>query len=116
MGPARGARLKTTLETAAGKQSPVFIVGHYPLFLKQPDEKEAYANLPPERRKQLLALFEQHGVVAMLTGHTHKVIVNDHHGIQLVTGPPRARPMAALWAFFSGTSREHAPSSTKPLS
>lgn len=76
--------LKGTLETAARKQSPAFVIGHYPLFLKTPDEAEEYMNLSPTKRKELLSLFEKGGVVAVLGGHTHRLIVNEHNGIQLV--------------------------------
>jgi 3',5'-cyclic AMP phosphodiesterase CpdA len=76
--------LKRTLETAARNQSPAFVIGHYPLFLKTPDEAEEYMNLSPAKRKELLSLFEKGGVVAVLGGHTHRLIVNEHNGIQLV--------------------------------
>ena len=72
------------LRDAAEKNSPVFVFGHYPLFLKTPDEEEGYFNLPIEKRRKLLNQFEKHGVVAMLGGHAHKLIINDHQGIQLV--------------------------------
>lgn len=78
--------LKATLDTAANKGSRIFVVGHYPLFLKEPDEDEEYMNLPPAKRKELLSLFEKRGVVAVLGGHTHKLIINDYKSIQLVNG------------------------------
>lgn len=80
------AWLKATLQAAAADGAPVFIIAHYPLFTAKPDEKEGYYNLPVTKRQALLRLFESSGVVAVLTGHAHKVIVNDYHGIQLVTG------------------------------
>jgi len=85
------AWLKTTLEAAANKQSPVFIVGHYPLFLKTPDEEEEYMNLPLKKRKELLQLYETHGVVAVLGGHTHRLLINNYKGIQLVNGEATSR-------------------------
>ena len=78
--------LKATLETAANKGSRIFVVGHYPLFLKEPDEDEEYMNLPLAKRKELLSLFEKRGVVAVLGGHTHTLIINDYKSIQLVNG------------------------------
>jgi len=80
------AWLEDTLETAANKSTPVFIIGHYPLFLKQPNEAEEYMNLPLAKRKELLDLFEKSGVVAVLGGHTHRLLINEHKGIQLVNG------------------------------
>jgi len=75
-----------TLKTASEKGSPVFVVAHYPLYIAEPDENEDYFNLPVEKRGELLALFEMYGVVAVLAGHTHRTIVNDYKGIQLVNG------------------------------
>ena len=85
------AWLAATLETAAGKRSPVFVVGHYPLFLKTPDEDNEYFNLPVTKRKELLGLFEERGVVAVLGGHTHKLLINGYKGIQLVNGETTSR-------------------------
>lgn len=78
--------VKDTLATASKKGQPVFVVMHHPLYVKQPDEKDSGVNLPLEKRKELLALFEKHGVVAVLTGHAHRIIINNHKGIQMVTG------------------------------
>ncbi len=80
------AWLEKTLETASKKRLPVFVVGHYPLFLKEPDEGEEYMNLPPAKRKELLGLYEKRGVVAVLGGHTHRLLINEYKGIQLVNG------------------------------
>ena len=76
--------LAAALETAANKSSRTFVVGHYPLFLEKPDEDEQYFNLPVAKRKKLLDLFEERGVVAVLGGHTHRLLINEHNGIQLV--------------------------------
>jgi 3',5'-cyclic AMP phosphodiesterase CpdA len=80
------AWFEETLDSASEKGSPVFVVAHYPLYITEPDEGEDYFNLPVDKRGKLLALFEQHGVVAVLAGHTHKTIINDYKGIQLVNG------------------------------
>jgi len=76
--------LEDTLGTAANKNTPVFVVGHYPLFLEEPDEAEKYMNLPVAKRRELCKLFDKQGVVAMLGGHTHRLITNECKGIQLV--------------------------------
>lgn len=79
--------LKASLEAAADRRKGrIFVVGHYPLFLRDPDEPEAYMNLPVARRKELLSIFEKCGVAAMLAGHTHRLITNEYRGIQLVNG------------------------------
>ena len=76
--------LNDTLENISKKNLPVFIVGHHPLFIKDPAEIEEYFNLAPEKRHELLSLFEKHNVVAVLGGHTHALTINDYHGIQFV--------------------------------
>ena len=80
------AWLEATLRAAADKKKRIFVLGHYPLFLKAPDEAEEYMNLPLAKRKQLLSLFEKRGVVAVLGGHVHRLIINDYRGMQLVNG------------------------------
>ena len=64
----------------------MFVIMHHPLYTGEPDEKDSYMNLPKDKRKELLELFEKHGVVAVLTGHAHKVIIKEYKGMQLVTG------------------------------
>jgi serine/threonine-protein phosphatase CPPED1 len=85
------AWFKGVLAEAAREQKPVFVVGHYPPFEKEPDEPEAYFNWPLAKRKELLPLFLRSGVVAILAGHTHKTLLLDYHGIQIVTGETTSR-------------------------
>lgn len=82
---------KASLKSAKKKGRPVVVVTHYPLFVKNADEKENYYNIAPAKRKELLALFKANGVVAMLAGHTHKLVVNDYEGIQMVNGETTSR-------------------------
>ena len=76
--------LEATLEGAARDQARIFLVGHHPLFLSQPDEADQYYNLLSAKRGELLGLIERQGVVAVLGGHTHKLLINEYRGIQLV--------------------------------
>ena len=104
--------LKETLKAASKKGSPIFVVGHYPLFINTADEKRDYF-MPVEKRKELLSLFEAHGVVAVLTGHTHETIINRYKDIQLVTGETTSknfdkRPFGfRLWRVTESKSAEH---------
>ena len=106
------AWFKRALQAASERGAPVFVVGHYPLYLAEPDEAEEYFNLPVRKRKELLALFERHGVVAMLSGHVHRNIVNTHGGIQFVSSATTSRnfdgaPMGfRVWRI--GTARPYA--------
>jgi 3',5'-cyclic AMP phosphodiesterase CpdA len=101
-----------TLAAASKKKSPIFLVGHYPLYLRSPKEKEKYYNLPRKRRNKLLTLLKQNGVVAVLTGHVHTIIVNDYKGIQLVTGETTSknlygRPLGFRFWHVSPTLIKH---------
>ena len=105
--------LEETLGAARREGRPVIVVGHSPLFLKEPDEPEEYFNIPLEKRKKLLSLLKENGVVVVLTGHTHKTLVNDYQGIQMVSGETTSvnfdkRPMGfRLWNVLSPTSVSH---------
>jgi predicted phosphodiesterase len=76
--------LEATLEAASNRRDRIFVVGHHPLFIAKPDEIEEYYNLPVAKRKILLNLFEKYGVVTVLGGHTHNLLINEYKGIQLV--------------------------------
>ncbi len=75
-----------TLSGIKGGRQRTFVAGHYPIYLEDPEEEEKYFNLPLNKRKELLTLFEQKGVVAYLSGHTHETIINNYKGIQLISG------------------------------
>ena len=59
-----------------------------PVSIKDLDKKDAcyLHNLPLGMRAGLLERMHAHGVVAFLAGHTHKAIVKEHKGIQMVNG------------------------------
>ena len=85
--------IKEALATAYenDKSSPIFVIGHHPLYMRNPDEPVGNNSLPVEKRKELLELFEKNGVKAVLTAHTHQMVINDYKGIQLVTGETTSR-------------------------
>ena len=105
--------MKETLEAARKKGSPVIAVGHYPFYLQEPDEKDEYFNLPLAERKALLDMFRNHGVVAFLSGHTHKTLMNEYDGMLLVCGESTSvnfdkRPMGfRLWTVIPSTALRH---------
>ena len=107
------AWVRDTLQKAKQDRSSVFIVGHYPLYLKTPEEEEQYYNLPFKTRQELLTLYKQSGVVAVLAGHTHRTIINNYKGIQLVNGEVTSanfdsRPLGfRLWSVVSPASIKH---------
>ncbi len=85
------AWFRKALKEAAAKARPVIVVGHYPLFVSHPEEPENYSNLPRAKRKELLDLFAGHGVVAVLTGHTHAFMETRFRGMHMVSGETTSR-------------------------
>lgn len=77
---------KHTLDSLGKKNAFLFVLGHYPLFIKSPDEKEEYFNLPRAKRKELLTLLKNNSVKAYLSGHKHETLINQYENIQLVSG------------------------------
>ncbi|AEL26482.1 metallophosphoesterase [Cyclobacterium marinum] len=102
-----------TLGAQKAKNAPIFVIGHYPLFLEGPDEEEKYFNLPPAKRAELLGLFKENGVVAYLSGHTHELVINDFEGIQFVSGETTSknfdkRPFGfRIWEVSTDTIQHH---------
>ncbi len=100
---------KNTITKEGKKGQPVFVIGHYPIFLKTPDEEEVYFNLPIKRRKEILTLFKENNVKAYLSGHKHELIVNNYENIQFVSGEATSknfdgRPLGfRLWEVSSDT-------------
>jgi len=103
------AWFKQTLELAREKNSPIVVVQHHPLYYDTPDQ----ISLPVDKRNELLVLFEECGVVAVLAGHSHTTIINEHKGIQLVSGETTShnfdgRPLGfRLWQVDSPKSMRH---------
>ena len=100
---------KQTLVTARDKNNPVFVVQHYPIS----GCEEYSLSLSVTDKNELFALLETSGVVAVLSGHTHTLIIDNYKGIQLVTGETTGRnadgrPLGfRLWHVDSPTSITH---------
>lgn len=77
---------KAKIDSLGKRNTSIFVVGHYPIFLKTPDEKEEYFNLPLKKRKEILDLFKKNKVKAYLSGHKHETLINNYENIQLVSG------------------------------
>ncbi len=74
-----------TVKTLGSQRRPLFVIGHIPLYVSDPEEKTEYFNFDPEKRKEILDLFTKNYVVAYLSGHTHKLVCNEYKGIKLVS-------------------------------
>lgn len=78
------ARLDSALTAAESAGRPVIAVCHIPPYVAEPDEAEAYFNLPKDLRHKLLERFTRAGVVAWLCGHTHRTHRNDYSGMAIL--------------------------------
>lgn len=81
------------LEKALAKPAakPTLLMEHYPLFLKDVDEPaNGVWNAHPEPRKRLLALIQQAGVKAVLSGHLHRPITNRLDGVLFLSNTATA--------------------------
>lgn len=85
------AWLRETLADARGKDLPVIVAGHHPLFLRDAGEDEQYYNIPPGTRSEFLNLFKESGVLAILTGHAHREIIHEYEGMLFVTSQTTSR-------------------------
>jgi len=100
---------KDKLDSLGKTNTSSFVIGHYPIFLKSPDEEEKYFNLPLNRRKEILSLFKKNNVKAYLSGHKHETVINSYENIQLVSGETTSknfdkRPMGfRLWKVATDT-------------
>jgi len=104
---------KKTLKDKSVSDNPVFVIGHYPLYVETLDEEETYHNLPITKRKEILNLFKQNNVIAYLSGHTHKLVINNYGNIKLVSGETTSknfdgRPFGyRVWQVSSDTIKHH---------
>ena len=100
---------KNKIDSLGKKEAPIFVVGHYPIFLNTPDEEEVYFNLPMHRRNEILELFKSNKIKAYLSGHKHETIINNYENIQLVSEETTSknfdkRPMGfRLWEVSADT-------------
>jgi len=113
---------KKTIDSIKKTNQSIFVAGHYPLFLKTVDEKEGYFNLPIAKRKELLNLFTKSNVVAYLSGHAHKPLINNYKNIQLVSGEATSKNLDSIsdlgfrvWNVSKDTIFHHFVSLTPPL-
>lgn len=85
------AWVRATLTAAQAKKRPAIVVGHIPLYVNRPDEEDEYFSLPLVKRGQLLKLYKETGVVAVLKGHTHRQVLHHYEGMSLLTSAACSR-------------------------
>ncbi len=78
--------LEEIITKKSAGQKPVVIAAHYPLFIEDPEEQSGYFSIQYEKRNELLTLFEKADVVAYLSGHAHRLLINQYNDMQMVSG------------------------------
>ena len=70
------------------------ILMHFPIYVNSPDEEDAYFNLPLEQRRKLLDICLKNKVPLVLSGHSHRNIVNTYKdSVTLITTGPVSEPL-----------------------
>ncbi len=86
--------LREELETARKSDAGHIVVfEHHPCFLKEPLERDQYENLPMERRKPLLDLFQKYGVRHVFAGHTHGNVIAVDGELEVTATGPVGKPL-----------------------
>jgi 3',5'-cyclic AMP phosphodiesterase CpdA len=76
-------------ELAVPQKTPALLFTHHPPFIKTRDEPGGeYFNMEPYPRGRLLALANQGGALAILSGHLHQDLTNRVGRMVLYTTPP----------------------------
>jgi 3',5'-cyclic AMP phosphodiesterase CpdA len=70
----------------------IVIFQHHPWFLADPNESDAWYNIPLARRSRYLSLFHQYGVEALFAGHYHGNAVAADGRIAMVTTGAVGKP------------------------
>ena len=96
----------TTLDSLGKMNQKIFVIGHYPLFIESPDEKEDYSNIPNPKREKILDCLVRNKVKAYLSGHKHELLINKYKDILLLSGESTSknfdkRPLGfRLWKIY----------------
>lgn len=69
------------------------VLGHHPLFTRDPDEEDTYWNLPVERRRDLLAELHRGGITHGFAGHWHRNSLARDGDFEMVTSGPVGYPL-----------------------
>lgn len=71
----------------------IILFGHYPIFIKSPDEAETYSNIALDLRPKYLDLFRQYGVNAVFSGHLHNNAESSSGETEMIVTSAVGRPL-----------------------
>lgn len=79
--------IKTLHDAASDPGKLILVFQHIPYFVKSPDEKDAYFNIPKRARREYLDILERGGVRYVFAGHTHyPAVLRDGGLTEIITG------------------------------
>ena len=86
--------LQRTLKGAKEKKfTNIVVFQHIPFFLTEPNEKDGYSNIPLERRKVYLKLFQKYGIKYIFAGHLHKNAIGRDGDLEIISTGPVGKPL-----------------------
>ena len=68
-----------------------FLIMHWPLIVKHPNEEDTYWNMP--NRREILDSLKKHRISCVICGHWHQDIDADWEGVRLVGSIGTSRPI-----------------------
>jgi 3',5'-cyclic AMP phosphodiesterase CpdA len=85
--------LRGELAKAKTEGKRIVIFQHIPFFLKTPDEKDQYFNIPLQHRTRYLALLHEYGVRYVFAGHYHRNAEGHDGDLDMVTTCAVGKPL-----------------------
>ena len=81
-------------ELKKGKRARhIILFGHYPFFIKSPDEPETYSNIALDIRPKYLEMFQKSGVDAVFSGHLHNNAASFSGETEMIVTSAVGRPL-----------------------
>ena len=87
--------LAKTIADARAAKRRVIVFQHHPWFLSGVDEPDQYYNLPLQKRREVLKLFDDAGVRYVFAGHYHRNALARAQNVEMVTTGPVGKPLGA---------------------
>jgi 3',5'-cyclic AMP phosphodiesterase CpdA len=69
------------------------VLGHHPLFVREPEEADTYWNIPTARRTNLLTEFHRGRITHAFAGHWHRNAIARDGDFEMVTSGPVGYPL-----------------------
>jgi 3',5'-cyclic AMP phosphodiesterase CpdA len=85
--------LVKTIAAARAAKRRIIVFQHHSWFLTRPGEPDQYFNLPVEKRREMLKLFNDAGVRYVFAGHYHRNALGHDGDLEMVTTGPVGKPL-----------------------